>query len=188
MQKKMIFFFKHCRASKYFTIRRCLPGISMFVLAAFLNLVVGCSYYKVNTYKQPQNQFGPRIDDLKTQQKVFILHMGVNAWWLRNIMINEERTELHGSINNLPSDYWRQYISTDPDRVNRYRSSEVDILQQVHIHTLEYAEGEDAKIIIPLKSIEKIEVYDPAHGATIASWVFTPFGRYWGYFINYCGH
>ncbi len=172
----MIFFFKHCRASKYFTIRHCLPGISMFVLAAFLNLAIGCSYYKVNTYQQPQNQFGPRIDDLKTQQKVFVLHMGENAWWLRNIMINEERTELHGIITELPFHQRMIYFLTDTDRLNRYRLSEKDVLQQVHIHTLEYTEGEDAQITIPLKSIQKIEVYDPAHGATIASWVFTPLG------------
>jgi len=174
MQKKMNTFFKHCRASKYLKFRQCLPEISIFVLAAFLNLLGGCYYMQVRTYQKPPNQFGTMIEDLKTRQKVFVLHMGEDAWLLRNIFINEEKTELHGSIDAVPYKIRSQFISVNPDRVNRYKLEDKAVLQQVHIHTLEFAKGEESYVIIPLKSIEKIEVYDPAHGATIASWVFTP--------------
>jgi hypothetical protein len=174
MQKKMNTFVKHCRASKYFTFRQCLPEISIFVLATFLNLLGGCYYMRVRTYQEPPNQFGTMIDDLKTRQKIFVLHMGDDEWLLRNILINEQKTELHGSIASLPFKIQNQFNYVNPDRVNRYRIKDKDVLQQVHIHTLEFAKGEESHVIIPLESIEKIEVYDPAHGATIASWVLTP--------------
>jgi hypothetical protein len=43
----------------------------------------------------------------------------------------------------------------------------------VHIYATNLAESGAKNVSFPVKGIEKIEIYDPAVGATVASWVFS---------------
>jgi len=147
----------------------------MFVLLAFLNLTVGCNYYRVRTHKKEAGTTAPKLEQLKEQRKFFIVHFGDQAWWLQNLVLNENKTEIHGTIEKLPSNR-DKYLETNPEKVQRYKSKEKALLQEVHIYTSEYAEVEGSGVIIPISSVERIEVYDQAHGATIASAVFGTLG------------
>lgn len=167
----------------HFAIRRqYLPTISIIVLLAFLNLTVGCNYYMVRTHKRESGQMAQRTEQLREQRKVFIVHFGDDAWWLKNIMVSEDQTELYGTIDRLPSNRYT-YLQTDPNRVQRYKSGNNVMLQEVHIYATEYAEAEGSGIIIPFSAFEKIEVYDQAQGATVASWVFGTIGVALGAFV-----
>ena len=46
----------------------------------------------------------------------------------------------------------------------------------MHIYINEYVKNDDNTNTIPLKSIEKIEIYDEDNGRTAASWVFGAIG------------
>ncbi len=150
--------------------RRFITVCSMFILFALLNLTVGCGYYyKVTPY---YNELRPEIEALKYQARFFIVHFGEDAWWLNNMTIGEDKTQLKGSLEKLP-DFLLTYLDTNPDRVNLYGGKpQRGVLQEVHIYATEYAEAEASGVLIPFSSIQKIEVYDPARGATVASWVF----------------
>ena len=65
----------------------------------------------------------------------------------------------------------------NPNGVNRYkRDEDFPPIYEVHIYIKEYIEGANSKITIPLKEITKIDVYDRAVAANVASFVFTTIG------------
>ncbi len=162
------------RCLKYSSGNRFLSIVSLFMLIAFLNLTVGCFYYKSTTIA-PSSQYAPHLVKMQLKNKFFILHMGDKAWHLNNIAINNDKTELSGTLEKLPSNHLH-YLDADPLKLNRYKYKESEVLQEVHIYTSEYTEGINDQINIPLTAIAKIEVYDLAQGATIASWVFSALG------------
>lgn len=149
--------------------------ISIVVLIAFLNMIVGCHYYyKVGTgYNVPSE----RIIEMQNKKEYFILHQKREAWHLEGIKIKGDT--LSGVLRKLPASYMK-YKTTDPQIVNRYKKTqkidESAVLDEVHIYTSDYVKSEDGRISVPLSAIQKIEIYDPAVGATIASWLFGALG------------
>ncbi len=149
--------------------------VSILLIIALLNLMGGCYYYKVITSKDPAS------DVIRSQQdptKFIILHFGDQAWEFSEIAVT--KVSLVGKISDLQGHEY--YRTNRPDQVNRYRRSskefkdEREVINEVHITVSEYNALDGNEISIPLEYIEKIEVYDPAIGATIASWVFTGLG------------
>ncbi len=146
--------------------------ITFLLMLAFLNLSVGCrNYYKVNTYGTQRAQNATEISRLNDQEKFFIIHFAGEAHLLDNITLNQSSSTLTGVFKRLP-EYRQSYKTTDPEGVNRYKTVEKEVLQEVHIYINEYEEVDESMVSIPLSAIKKIEVYDKAQGATIASWVF----------------
>jgi hypothetical protein len=142
---------------------------TVFIIFAILNLTVGCSYYQVNRIQPPQALTENRINDLNNRGKNFYILFAGQSRSLHQLMLNEDQTALLASTanfspatSNLPAD----------EGVYRYRGAEGKILQEVHIHVHEFVELGNGKISIPLTAIERIDVFDKAQGATIASWVF----------------
>ncbi len=148
----------------------CLNGhgfriITMMMLFAFLNLVIGCSY-KVNTLHESQTYFPHAVQNFKAQEKLFIVHFGDDAWWLRDITFNVEMTELHGTLEILPDNRYNFYNPAG-SRVNPFTKKTKHLLEEVHIHALEYSKSEDFNVVIPVTSIQRMDVYKPDIGRTM---------------------
>lgn len=140
---------------------------TILILFAFLNLVIGCSYYfKVNTHHQSEINFAHAVQNFRAQEKFFIVHFGDDAWWLDNISLNHDMTELRGTIERLPVNRYSFY-NTSVNVSNQYTNKTKHVLDEVHIHALEYSKAEDSSVVIPLESIQRMEVYNPDTGRTV---------------------
>jgi hypothetical protein len=150
--------------------KKWFAPVTFFIILSLLNLAIGCrNYYKVNTVRPPAAHSENKFTELKNENRYFIVHFANEAWHLDNLFITEDETALNGIIFNLP-DNRKHFLKTDPAGVNRYRPHEKNVLQEVHVYINEYIDLGSSQISIPLTSINKIEVYDLAQGATVASW------------------
>ncbi|OFY68443.1 MAG: hypothetical protein A2V64_01805 [Bacteroidetes bacterium RBG_13_43_22] len=154
--------------------------ISWIVLGAFLNLIQGCYFFKVSRSPEPSAQAVTKLQDAK---KYIILHQGKDAWHFTDIVAGED--SIKGTITILVSH--QKYKTTDPEKVNRYYESgnnrDPGVINEVHIYVKQLSQLTDTldfklvtSVSIPVTAVEKIEIYDPAAGATIASWVFGTLG------------
>lgn len=155
------------------------PGFQIFtgiIFIASLNLMNSCFYYKVTTSQPPQE---PAILKLQEKNDFFILHCKDQVWHFTNITVNEN--SVSGEIVDLEGHAY--YKTTKPTSLNQYSrkdkknaigiyQDEAEVLNEVHIYSSEYLQLANNHISIPEQAISKIEIYDPAKGATIASFVF----------------
>ena len=106
---------------------------------------------------------------MQDEHKYIIVHLDDKLWQLSDIIIEQEN--ITGKISDLSSIV--NYKTVKKDAPNRYKKDESQILNEVHIYTTEFTKIGSTKITFPIKAISKIEVYDKATGATIASWAFS---------------
>jgi len=152
--------------------------ISWIVLGAFLNLTQGCSYYKVSKSEVPA---APSLTKLQSEKKFIILHQGKNAWHFINIITADDSVK--GYLTTLAGH--QRYKTTDSERVNRYKGNddEPEVINEVHIFLKPFTRNSDtvnfktsSNVSVPVTAIEKIDIYDPATGATVASYVLGTLG------------
>jgi hypothetical protein len=141
--------------------------VLVFTLAAFLNLSIGCSYYKVNTR---QGATAEQVIDFQKNNKYIILHHEQQAWQLTGISADDNRL---GGV--LARNYGHKYyLTTDPDGINRYKNKEV--LDEIHIYATKFTTGAKDSVYVDMGDITRIELYDPAVEATTASYILTGLG------------
>jgi len=156
---------KNCK-KRFFSI------ISFALLLAFLNLTVGCkSYFRVNSHTNQDGLLSSKLIELRSQYKFFIVYLDGDAYWLNSLSISQDNTELRGKIETLPRQRYR-FADAEPQRLHSYKSEERIALQEVHIYVHEYAKLDETNVIVPLSGIKRIDVFDRAQGATIASHIF----------------
>ncbi len=162
-------------------MKKIIPEISLIVLIAFMNLVTACNYYQVRTM-QPAAGDNAAIKGVLSQPKYFILHQGKNVWMMNNIKVNDERQEITCNTSPLLPGH-NYYLTAKTPGANRYKSKQGNPTYEVHIYISEYAELDDSHIMIPVSAIQKIDIYDQAVGATVASYVSTGIAIAFGAFV-----
>ena len=162
-------------------MKKIIPEISIIVLFAFLNMLTGCTYYKVNTLQTTAGD-NTAIYSTLAQPKYFVLHHGEHAWHMTNIKVNEDKQEITCTTSQLTPDHLF-YMSNKAEGVNRYHPKTQYPNYEVHIYVNEYAELNDSLKMIPLGDISKIDVYDKDAGATTASYVFGTIGIIFGVLV-----
>jgi hypothetical protein len=143
--------------------------VSWFIILSFLTMTNGCYYYRVNRSSEPPAY---TISKMQDEHKYIILHIDDKAWQLSDIIIEQEN--ITGTISELYG--IERYRIVKPDAPNRYRKDQSQILNEVHIYTSEFTKTGSTKITFPIKAIFRIDIYDKATGATIASWGFSSLG------------
>ena len=163
---KILDFFRKSRTGRW---------ISYICIFALLNFASGCYYYKVVSQKETPAEV---ILQHQEDADFIMLHFGEQVWEFTDIELREDT--LLGKISNFRGhDY---YKTTRADQVNRYRhrmgraTDESDVLNEVHITIYEYIHLGENEISIPMESIEKIEIYNPAIGATVGTFFFSGLG------------
>ena len=153
-------------------MKKYLSEISFLTLLAFFNLLVGCQYYyKVNRIQPASNETVSQV----TLNKYVILHQGNQVWHLSNVTLDNDKNELVGTIESLPSDHYF-YMKTKVPGANRYKPHYQNPTIEVHIYIIEHAVKNDVQAIVPLSAIEKIDLYEPDKGSTVASFILGGIG------------
>lgn len=169
------------------TTRWYVNTVCWILSAAILINQSGCfqRYYKVEKDVNPTTE---KINQLKYAPNYVILHQNDTAWNLTDIVINNDNKTLSGKLNTLPENRY-SFRTTKPDKPNRYANSKNKkakiavkeyVLDEVHIYLTPDAPDITSGIIpiavIPLGSIERLEIYDPDKGATTASYIVGTLG------------
>jgi hypothetical protein len=143
--------------------------LSVILIFSFLTMMSGCSYFRVSKSQEPPHQ---AVVKLQGMGKLMILHFNDKIWQFVDIIATPDT--ISGSI--LPIVGHERYKTAHTDRVNRYKASgaanEQYITSEVHIYATGLSQTSGNKVAIPTGEIDRIEVYDPATGANIASFVF----------------
>lgn len=152
----------------FFRRREISRIISLIILGAILDLLNGCYYYKVSRSAAPMNQ---TISNLRAKNKYFIIHNAYSSWHLTDIVV--DRDTLTGKVSVLVGH--DKYKTTVYDGVNRWKKygkkGQPDLITEVHIYTNAHISDSEKLITIPVKDIEKVDIYNPANGAIAASWL-----------------
>ncbi|MBW6489876.1 MAG: hypothetical protein K0B15_01660 [Lentimicrobium sp.] len=150
--------------------KKYLPKIALFVLFAFLNLVIGCHYYKV--MKVPVDSMD---QETLNPQRYVILHLGGDAWHFSSLELDQDKNELRGRIMPLASNH-ENFRSNNPDKPNRYKVANPSPINELHIYTKEYQVFDSLNVVVPLTAVSKIELYDKDMATTTFTYVFTTIG------------
>lgn len=153
--------------------------LSWLLIFSLLNTTVGCYYY---TYTRDNSPSAEKLDALKNSPNYIIVHSGAQAFNLSTVRVDQQAQTISGTTYPLSVDHSKNYLTTKPEpgSANRYKKTGINstpyVINEVHlfIRDLELKEGES--VLIPLASIEKVEVYDPDTGATTASHIFGGLG------------
>ncbi len=146
--------------------------ISFLFIAIYLNLIWGCSYFKLNSVN-PLNQ-ASISEQAQKMGKYIILHYEERVWHFTNITVDDSSQELYGQLEILPSHHFNYTKAKKEGKPYQFESGGPKIdraINEIHIYVSNNPQQSNSKIAIPFSSVTKIEFYDRHVGATVAQWV-----------------
>ena len=138
-----------------------LSKTSFILFILMVNLISGCSYYRV----KPVEGTGQKLSQFNQKDKYFIIHYHDTVFHLDSIDINGEQQFLTGSKKELP-EWHLSYRTTKEQGKNRYKRKNTIPNSEIHLY-VNNIEETNGKIFIPFRGIERTVKYYPAPGATV---------------------
>jgi hypothetical protein len=153
--------------------------ISVFLALAILNLVSGCSYYKVKPLKLESNeQMATHIRDFNNAEKYFVLHANGYSYQLINPLVIEETLELSGTVQNLTSPHLHKEYQ-ESGRTYRYKDYNTPVLDEIHLYLSDETKLIlNEKVFLPISEINEIAYNKMNFGRTIADATLTTIGSF----------
>lgn len=149
-----------------FTKSKKLAVITILIIA--VAAFSGCfkNYFKVNSKPATDSA---TLAALKDSDKYFVIHLKNGFYALKNISANGNMME--GDLQKLP-----------PEREKFvYKSQARSLLfSEVHLYAQNETATDTSHILIPLKSVSKINIFERDSGRTIGSYVLGGLGIYFG--------
>lgn len=142
------------------TKQRAKFFISLLVLAAFLNLVVGCSYYTIKSVDANSMSSKIKPETPKGQTKYIIVHFGEEKKHLSFVTFNEDTKEVSGTLEEIS--YPHTLFEPKPNKTERkYKRRKSDKTAEVHLYTSKALTSSiGQQITIPYSEISKVELYN----------------------------
>jgi hypothetical protein len=149
-----------------------LPTVMIFILLS--GLVLSCHhYFKVTTEPGPATG---SISALDAAGKTIVVHFEENKWILRNMDLAD--STITGRFEKYDKPPTLKPINVD--RPNRYimraAHNQSYLLNEVHLYIGEYSETGNGKVIIPVKSVSRLEIYDKDTQSTVGSYILGGLG------------
>ncbi len=156
---------------KRITKRRSL---AIFLLLLMLVQLNACHFYKVGRVKDINSQYVS--SKTVNSGDYVIIHQGQKYWHLSGISVDENKVK--GTLEELDrireANYLQRLSKPEKKSTHRYiRKQDKPSLptNEIHVYIPESINTSDSEVEIPLAGIEKIEIYDEALGATVASYL-----------------
>jgi len=147
-----------------------------FLLAAMVNLIHSCYYYKVTKPADPPPE---SIIRLQNENNFIILQKPDTAWQFTDIIAEDDT--IKGKLSILAGH--EKYKTTNAEKGNRYKKNTVinesDVLNDVLLYITDSIPSryyDTNRIAVPLTALSRIDVYDRDAGRTTASWILGGLG------------
>lgn len=150
--------------------------ISLLLLISFLNLVVGCSYYRIKSTDANSMATKIKPETPKGMTKYIVVHFGDEKWHLSNVTFNEDSKEVSGTLQSLDESHTLFQPKANKTG-GKFKPSKSNKTAEVHIYTDKAISSlVGSKITIPYSDISKVELYDNDSGRAVMSVVGITFG------------
>ena len=160
---------RNTRFSLLLLIRNKSKIISLVTVIAFLNLAVGCSYYKSKTLPTNSDNFTKQYNSIHKKERYVIIHSGNEKWHLNNLKINEDKKEITASLMDVNFEH-TLYPLKENRKSQKYSKSKASKTLEIHFYTNEIInKNASPEVSIPFSNINKIEVYEPDTGRKVFS-------------------
>lgn len=151
-------------------IRTKSKGIAILTLFAFLNLCVGCSYYKTRPLTTTSDNFADQYKSINKKQRYVIIHSGNNIWHLNNLIVNEDKKEMTATLLEVAPAHLLYPLKENIKSRSYKKSKSFGKTLEIHFYTNENIIGNSySEVVIPFSNINRIEVYEPDSGKAILS-------------------
>ncbi len=152
------------------SIRKSSKTISALMTLAFLNMCMGCSYYKAKTIPTNSDNFATKYKSIDKNDRYLIIHSGDQTWHLNNLIVNEDKKEITGSLMPVSESHTLYPLKKyQNSRVyNKSKSSGKTL--ELHFFTHEPINvSSSPEVVIPFSNINEIKVYQPDTGKKVLS-------------------
>ncbi|HEX9150786.1 MAG TPA: hypothetical protein VF842_01815, partial [Flavobacterium sp.] len=143
-------------------IRKRSRIISIIMTFAFLNLCLGCSYYKSKPIQTNPDNFATKYKSINKNDRYVIIHSGNETWHLNNLEINEDKKEITASLMPVAENH-ALYPLKEHQKSRHYKKSKTSgKTLEIHFYTNEMINRTgSSEVVIPFSNINRIEVYEP---------------------------
>lgn len=153
-------------------------GFNLFMIVAFLNLTLSCHhYFKVNTVEDLTAYYSKeQLQKYQNLNKSFILHSNGKDYHITIIKVDAAKKTMECKLDSAK---WNSFAYDPFIKTNKRYSPKLGqdfILNEVHIIASRVNVSNEKSIAIPLSSISRIDIIEPDHGKTVASYVFPAIG------------
>jgi Tfp pilus assembly protein PilE len=138
------------------------------ILSILLACTIGSGcfqhYYKTNTRLQVDTTF---LKNLKAENKYFIVHADTVIMGMQDAkLVNQQ---LEATLVKLPKERV-DYSHPKINEVNAVKAKhQANTFNEVHIYTGEYVSSGQTQVVLPVSTINKIDVYGPDEKTTRVS-------------------
>lgn len=149
------------------TRERAIFYTSLLVLVSFLNLVVGCSYYRIKSTDANSMASKIKPETPAGKAKYIIFHSGYQKWHLSNVTFNEESKEVTGTLDRFDESH--NLFEPKPKKSGAvYNPKKSAKTVEVHLYSDKpITNSLGSQITIPYTDISKVEVYDKDPGRSV---------------------
>lgn len=150
-------------------IKRKARFICFLLSLAIINLSISCSYFTVKDLPTTEENISKTIKEFNQSEKYAIVHSDSLSWHLNDIVVNDDKQTLSGSI--LPINEQHIYKKPrDSKRVHRYNWKKTKPLNEIHFYLKTSSSFQDNQAVtIPLSDIASISVNDKNSGRSVAN-------------------
>lgn len=145
-------------------LRKKLKPFTYFIVAAFLNLTIGCSYYKVRTLPSKADNFSSAYKYTSEKPKKYvILHFEGGEVNLDKIVLDDVKKEITAIPNGIDNSHLLYPLKKGKTSA-RFDRSKSKKHYEIHFYTDKNIDVTPDVITIPFSDISKVEVYELNHG------------------------
>lgn len=145
-------------------LRKKIKPITYFIVAAFLNVTIGCSYYKVRTLPAKEDNFSSAYKYTSEKPKKYvILHFEGGEVHLDKIVLDDVKKEITAVPIGLENSHLLYPLKKGKTsaRFDRGKSKKH---YEIHFYADKTIDVTPDVITIPFSDISKVEVYELNHG------------------------
>jgi hypothetical protein len=144
----------------------------LMIMLAMLFIIAGCSRYYMATTSNLKINPDKSLDSLKNQNRYFILRTPSKAWYMRNMVLSEDRKNITCTLDDIPFEH-QNYVHKGKGNM---KYSDAFVLNEVHMYITNDTLLSKGSYTLALDQIQKIEVIEKDKKRTTNSYVIGALG------------
>lgn len=152
------------------SIRKNSKIISVIMTLIFLNMCIGCSFYKAKTIPTNPDNFASKYKSINKNNRYLIIHSGGKIWHLNNLSVNEDQKEITGSLLPVSESHTLYPLKKNQNSRGYNKSKSSGKPLELHFYTNEPIHtSAPSEVVIPFSNITEIKVHEPDTGKKVLS-------------------